>query len=264
MLTSSPAGWVHALQLTNHTLVTGSGDHTLRLWNLARLPPLPLDYRPSRSSDPYCIPDPSEITSTIFRGHSGGVRTLMFDLADKVLISGSGDRTIRQWDMETGQELINLLAESDDLGSIITGLDSLGIGATSSPIRSLATQRLAEPSTSTTQLDNVWDDPIPTFSKKPRGGNKSHFSLGGSVHTLKFHKHALAAGYGDGVVRLWDLRTGDCHRELHGHFRSVGCLSFDESFGNYLFTGSVDKTVKVCWLTLLFEYEPLTQVTQTL
>ena len=32
-------------------------------------------------------------------------------------------------------------------------------------------------------------------------------NVGGAVGALQFWQHALAAGYGDGIVRLFDLRS---------------------------------------------------------
>ena len=66
--------------------------------------------------------------------------------------------------------------------------------------------------------------------------------VGGHVAAVQMREHALAGGYGDGIVRLWDLRSGKCHREFAGHLGAVTCLQFDE---RCVITGGVDKTVKL-------------------
>ncbi|KAI8929369.1 WD40-repeat-containing domain protein [Entophlyctis helioformis] len=64
-----------------------------------------------------------------------------------------------------------------------------------------------------------------------------------AVHSLHFWQFALAAGYGDGVVRLWDLRTARCHRELKGgHVGPVTGVRFDD---HQVVSGGSDRTVKI-------------------
>jgi U3 small nucleolar RNA-associated protein 12 len=54
----------------------------------------------------------------------------------------------------------------------------------------------------------------------------------------------LAAGYADGVVRLWNLRDRTCSAKLVGHRGAVSALSFNAS-GNLLASGSRDTDVIV-------------------
>jgi division protein 1 len=53
---------------------------------------------------------------------------------------------------------------------------------------------------------------------------------------------ALACGTADGMVRLWDLRSGQVHRSLVGHTGPVTCLQFDDI---HLVTGSLDRSIRV-------------------
>ncbi|KAJ1678126.1 Mitochondrial fission protein [Spiromyces aspiralis] len=62
---------------------------------------------------------------------------------------------------------------------------------------------------------------------------------GGYIGALQFFGSALITGTADGVVRLWDRRTGQSHRALRdcGHSDSITCLQFDD---NYIISGSLD------------------------
>lgn len=54
----------------------------------------------------------------------------------------------------------------------------------------------------------------------------------------------VATGCLDGVVRLWDLRTSGCVKELHGHSSAVQDLTFSPD-GSMVLTGSDDATARV-------------------
>lgn len=210
-------GWVRAVQVKGQVMMSGSGDHTIRQWNLSNLPPLPTAPSGNMPSAPFYTPDSDEVCVHMFRGHTGGVGCLMFD--DQWLVSGSVDKTIRQWDRETGAEVAILRSEKWVDSRHMDNVDRLLVGDFP-PVE-----------------EEVEDG---TVTKK--SGFKL-YNAGGHVGALQFWHHALAAGYGDGVVRLWDLRTGKCHRELPGHVGAVTTLKFDQA---HVISGSVDKTVKVC------------------
>ena len=58
---------------------------------------------------------------------------------------------------------------------------------------------------------------------------------------------ALACGTADGMVRLWDLRSGQMHRSLVGHTGPVTALQFDDV---HLVTTSLDRSVRVRMMVL--------------
>jgi len=76
-----------------------------------------------------------------------------------------------------------------------------------------------------------------------RDGNWSQASR--QVNTLASHftNDIAFAGHEDGVIRLYDLNDGRCHRELRGHTDAVTSLALDPS-GLYLTSGSHDATVR--------------------
>jgi len=65
------------IKLTNGNIATCSSDKTVRIWNIINYP---------------CI--------KVFHGHSGYVCAL-FELPNNVLVSGSHDRSIKFWDLDT-------------------------------------------------------------------------------------------------------------------------------------------------------------------
>jgi WD40 repeat protein len=69
---------IYCLQYDRETIICGSRDNTIKIWN-------------SRSL----------VCEQVLQGHEGSVLCLQFD--DKKIISGSSDSTVRVWDRATGR-----------------------------------------------------------------------------------------------------------------------------------------------------------------
>ncbi|KAH6566691.1 hypothetical protein BASA83_010515 [Batrachochytrium salamandrivorans] len=67
---------------------------------------------------------------------------------------------------------------------------------------------------------------------------------GGAVGSVYFQKQMLVSGHGDGIVRIWDLRTGNHtpHLELKAHVGNVTSVCFDDL---QVFSGGADQTLKI-------------------
>ncbi|KAI8898925.1 WD40-repeat-containing domain protein [Globomyces pollinis-pini] len=215
-------GWVRTIQQSGYSVLSGSGDHTVKFWDTSRL-----DTNGSNLVDLHDDDDTNEPLRKSYFGHTGGVTCLQFQ--DQTMVSGSVDKTIRQWDMETGATLAVLRSEvvADEFNS----LDKILYGN-------------LENSSSSSSFSNIyngneWDDPLnpPMSAPQPKV-----YNVGGHVGALHFWQHALAAGYGDGIIRLFDLRSGECHRSFKGHTGAVSSVTFDD---NLIISGSMDKTIRL-------------------
>ncbi|CAN6605169.1 mitochondrial division protein 1 [Trichomonascus vanleenenianus] len=122
---------------------------------------------------------------------------------DNTLVSGSADKTIRQWDMQTGKCLQTL----DVLWASAQSTTNVPLG------------------------DSKWR------AKQTTVGQGGDF-----VGALQCYDAALASGTADGIVRLWDLRSGQVIRSLIGHTGAVTCLQFDDM---HLATGSQDRSIRI-------------------
>ncbi|KAL8293674.1 hypothetical protein RQP46_000375 [Phenoliferia psychrophenolica] len=264
-------GVVKALQVESSVCVTGGADGQIRIWDLdlaeaERAVPLAT---PSgvdgltNSMDALNVgeggaglvngndegmmredrPAPVEAGPCVrtLDGHTKAVTSLYFD--ESCLVTGSSDRTLRQWDLQTGQCVLTM----DILWAI------------SNP---QASQRLSS------EPDEVYEDPYsayasPTSSPRkpslasPLRRQSSTFGSAPATTTyadgswemyedfvggVQFWGYALASGTGDGCVRMWDMRTGQAHRTLVGHTAPVTCVQFDEL---HLVSGSLDKSIRI-------------------
>jgi RNA polymerase sigma factor, sigma-70 family len=84
--------WVNVVKITpnNQTLISGSADKTIKLWNLEK----------------------KELVHT-FNGHIGWISCLAISSDSKFLVSGSTDKTIKLWDL-TKKQLLRTLEEHSD------------------------------------------------------------------------------------------------------------------------------------------------------
>ena len=233
---------VRCLQVEDNIVATGSMDASIRLWDLSKadyVPPTPQDDRVNRAGNVDHGDDdsgsvihhdqdddsgtaPTTLMSDIppssasmqdcplftLEAHVAEVTALHFK--NNTLVSGSADKTLRQWDLEKG--------------------------------RCVQT------------LDVLWAAAQASATITPPGGNNS-FNAGGwrypgrqadasadFVGAVQCFDAALACGTADGMVRLWDLRSGNVHRSLVGHTGPVTALQFDDV---HLVTGSLDRSIRV-------------------
>lgn len=198
-------------------------------------------------------------------GHSKAVTALYFD--DTCLVTGASDKTLRQWDLNTGQCVLTmdiLWAISNPTASQALGADSPPDSSPPSPDRSSSsTSMFASPTPSPRRpgLHTGYSTSLLVTPGSTAHGNLSDWSGNFSYPTpplsdgswelytdfvgssaIQFWGYALASGSADGAVRMWDMRTGQSHRTLLGHTAPVTCLQFDET---HVISGGLDRSVRV-------------------
>jgi division protein 1 len=226
---------VRCLQVEDNIVATGGLDATIRLWDLSRAKYEPYENKivengegkgeddeddglgfGNENEDAPPPPPPGameECPLFVLEAHVDEVTAL--HLRGDMLVSGSADKTLRQWDLVKGR--------------CVQTLDVLWAAAQAS-----ATLNSTEPQ---------W---------RPTG--RATDANADFVGALQCFDAALACGTADGMVRLWDLRSGQVHRSLVGHTGPVTCLQFDDT---HLVTASVDRSVRVR-LPFCFGYENFT------
>ena len=233
---------VRCLQMEENIVATGSMDASIRLWDLSKaeyVPPAHQDNHINKGMDleneeddsgsvvHYDQDDDSEAmtgappveaspSSASMRdcplfsleAHVAEITALHFK--NNTLVSGSADKTLRQWDLEKGR--------------CVQTLDVLWAAAQ-------ASATINAPGSNGSQNAGGW-----------RYTGRQTDSSADFVGALQCFDAALACGTADGMVRLWDLRSGNVHRSLVGHTGPVTSLQFDDM---HLVTGSLDRSIRV-------------------
>ncbi|KAI6782108.1 Mitochondrial division protein-like protein [Emericellopsis cladophorae] len=206
---------VRTLQVEDNILATGSMDATIKLWDLSktRYDPHGAQYGKGEDDEDAIAwetaddhlepPEGSMDECELYTLEAHVDEITALHFRGDVLVSGSADKTIRHWDLEKGRAVQTL----DVMWAAAQASATIGSG------------------------DNGW---------RPTGrasGRDADF-----VGALQVFESALACGTADGMVRLWDLRSGQVHRSLVGHTGAVTCLQFDDV---HLITGSVDRSIRI-------------------
>lgn len=213
---------VRCLQVEDNMVATGSMDASIRLWDLNKA-----DYSPgpgrldstkeedegddglafTDSPEPLPAPPSSNMQSCplfSLEAHVAEVTALHF--RGDTLVSGSADKTLRQWDLVKGR--------------CVQTLDVLWAAAQASSTINPGSNN-----------DGQW-----------RSTGRTPDASADFVGALQCFDAALACGTADGMVRLWDLRSGQVHRSLVGHTGPITCLQFDDV---HLVTSSLDRSIRV-------------------
>ncbi|KAJ4485503.1 WD40-repeat-containing domain protein [Lentinula aciculospora] len=231
-------GTVKCIQVEDTVCVTGSEDSSVRLWDLRRVDADGSDWW-GDEGEIVSLSDVAEENSEddtkpngirngvekdqkedaaclrVLEGHTKAVSTLFFE--DNCLVTGASDKTLRQWDLTTGQCVMTM----DILWAIAHPTSS-----------SLANNLFAGAAAS------VGTFAVPMPPRADRSWDMYEDYVGG----VQFWGYGLVSGSGDGAVRMWDMRTGQAHRTLVGHSAPVTCLQFDEI---HIASGSLDKTIRI-------------------
>jgi WD40 repeat protein len=230
-------GRVHAVAvLDGRRVVSGSGDRTLRVWNLESGETLQILEGHTSGVNAVTVLDGGRVLSgsddgtlrvwdlksgetlQILEGHTSGVNAVTV-LGGRRAISGSSDRTLRVWDLESGQTLQTLEGHTGWV-SALAMLDGRHVVSGSSD----GTLR-------------VWD-----------------LESGETLQTLQGHKSGVTAvtvldGYravsvsGYGTLRVWDLESAQTLQTLEGH--TAGASAVAMLGGVRAVSGSQDGTLRV-------------------
>ncbi len=203
------------------------------------------------------------------KGHTGSIRSLAISPDGGILASGSDDKTIKLWQLATGQELCTIKAHSKSVCSVAMSADG-EILASGSDDKSIKLWQLSTGLQIGSLTLGGWfsgdSGCVYSIAIAPDGQILASLSNSGAVKlwnlktgqeiqrlrgdTSWIHAIAispdgqtLAGGSGDSI-KLWNLKTGRRLRILKGHTSWVRTVAISPD-GQTLASGSDDATIKL-------------------
>ena len=165
-------------------------------------------------------------------GHSDSINCCQ--LVNNLCLTGSNDNLIKIWDLNQFNETFSLNGHTDSINKLQFNQNFLVSGSNDKTIRlwDLNTQKCL-----------ITMDVLSHINKS----NFNSLSFDPFIGGLQFYLNGLVTGSADCIIRLWDMRTGQPHRNLLGHSNPISCLSFDQF---NIVSGSYDGQVNVCIILL--------------
>ena len=240
-------------------LATGSGDRTVKLWDLTtgqllatteghtnqitsvRFSPNG-DMLASGSLDQtvklwsICT-TPDGITLHLIQtliGHSDGVWSVQFHPYAPILVSSGNDRTIRLWDIPTGKLLTTFTGHTEQITTLDICPDGFHLlsGSSDYSIKLWDLSPWIHPNHYPDKRSSMI---LATF----KGHTKQIWTTG-----LSPDGTLLASGSNDQTIRLWDISSRQLLHTIRGQTNQI--LSVDVCFdGTYFVTGSSDQTIRL-------------------
>ena len=222
---------IYTIQHTTNTLVSGSRDRTIRIWDLdtCRLKRLPLE------------------------GHEASVLCLQFDdrVEQDLIVSGGSDAMLIVWKFSTG-EIIKMLRQAHDESVLNLRFDDRYIVTCSKDktIKIWNRHALERSETSTDIPAHV----IGRFMDPAQGMGGTGLLIEpftllttlrqhhAAVNAVMIHGNIIVSASGDRTTKAWDLHTGDVVKNFVGHTKGIACVQFD---GRRIVSGSSDQTVRI-------------------
>ena len=218
----------------------------------------------------YLWKTPNIIKQRAWDCHEGWIRTVAFN-PEQTLVATGGDRTVKIWDVKTGDLVQTLQHHQDWVRSICFLLEGriLASGSDDQTVKlwDLKTNtQLAPLLTHTSRVKTVvcnadqnilassGDDGIIYLWHVDSNTDDviqcetlTAIKINRRVHTLTFHPtkpYLLASSSNDGIVRIWDVSTQSCLQEFSSTDNWLRTLSFSPD-GQLIASGGDDAQIRI-------------------
>jgi len=209
------------------------------------------------------VKEPGFSLANTLAGHSDSVWSVTISPDGQSLASGSGDKTINIWRLDTGELLRTLSEHSDAVRAVAISPDGQTLASASGDktikIWRLGTGELLR--TLSGHSQGVWSVAISPDGQTVVSGSYDgtiklwRLGTGELLRTISGHPQGvwsvaispnghIASSGQDKTIKIWRLDSGKQLRTIPGHSDSVRAVAIS-SDGQILASGSWDKTIKI-------------------
>jgi F-box/WD-40 domain protein MET30 len=153
----------------------------------------------------------------IFSGHTDGVMCVQFCDSSNIMMTGSYDKTVRIWNLETGELLSTLKGHTRCIRALQFDEAKLVTGSMDQTLK-------------------VWNYHTGQCIRTLEGHT-------GGILSLHFNSRLMASGSTDNTIRVWDFVAGECCT-LTGHTEWVNYVRFCQD-DTLLVSSSDDATIRL-------------------
>ncbi|WP_176329739.1 WD40 repeat domain-containing protein [Thioflexithrix psekupsensis] len=192
-----------------------------------------------------------------FRGHTNDVRSVAFSPDGLLALSGSDDKTLKLWEVSSGQCLRTFKGHGSDSNSIlfwlVAGLLMLsslfwlaGLLILSRVISRVHIGGVAFSPDGLLALSGSFDNNLKLWEVSSGQCLRTFEGHSNWVRSVAFSPDGLLAlsGSDDKTLKLWEVSSGICLRTFEGHSDYVRSVAFSPD-GLLALSGSDDKTLKL-------------------
>lgn len=238
----------------------GFQDSYIKVWSLDGNPLIDPKFNTTNNSR-----ISQDLTCSTLVGHSGAVYSTSFSPDNRYLLSGSEDKTVKLWSMDTHTALVNYKGHNHPVWDVKF-----------SPLGHYFATASHDQTARLWSCDHIYPlrifaghtNDVDTVSFHPNGcyvftgsndktcrmwdvstGDSVRLFLGHTAPILSTQASPdgrwLATGSEDGVICLWDIGTGKRIKQMRGHGKNaINSLAFSKE-GNVLISGGADHSVRV-------------------